>query len=133
MGIKTWEEVDSDRNLVESQGGNNLYLNQGKAGRYVKQGMDSRNHRKRSLTNWYVGEKVTAVSAMTPDFGRPGDGGDTTQGRKQMNKRKVFLFFRKGKFNLEHFELEHLRVPSAVRSMIETCLVTMSKGWSSAS
>ena len=30
-GLKTWEQVESDRKLVESQQRNSLYLNQGKA------------------------------------------------------------------------------------------------------
>lgn len=47
VGLKTWEWVDSDRKLVESQQQNKLYLNQGKADR----GMDSRKNRKWSLTN----------------------------------------------------------------------------------
>lgn len=48
VGLKTWEWVNSDRKLVESQQQNKLYLNQSKADRE----MDSRNNRKWSLTNW---------------------------------------------------------------------------------
>lgn len=72
------------------------------------------------LTGYNVGEKDTAVSEMTPDFGRAW--------KEPRKKRRVFLVYKKGKFNLEHFKFKHLRVSYAVRSMIKTCLVTMLKG-----
>ena len=69
-GLKTWEEVDSDRKLVEKQRGNNLNLNQGKAGGDWKVGMDSWSHREWSLTIWITeGEGYSRLrSDMTPDF-----------------------------------------------------------------
>ena len=56
-----------------------------------------------------MGEKDTADSEMTPDFGM--DGGDTTQDREPRKKRRVSLVFRKDKLNLEQFDFEHLSVP----------------------
>lgn len=75
MGLKTpcWEQVDSDRNSVGSRGGNKLYLNQGKPGRYGKQGMDSRNHRKGSLTNWL---RWAEGHSHLRDDSRFGEGGE---------------------------------------------------------
>lgn len=60
------------------------------------------------LTGYCVREKDTAVSEMTHDCGRQRTPPKVwNQGRKE----GYFLFFEKGKFNLEHFKFEHLRVP----------------------
>lgn len=77
------------------------------------------------LTGYNVGEKDVAFSEMTPDLRGEGD---STQGREPRKNRRVFLVFKKGRFRLDHFKFEHLRLPWAVRSMIKTCLVTMLKG-----
>lgn len=73
-----------------------------------------------------MGEKDTANSETTPDFGV--DCGDTTQDREPKKKRRVFWVFRKDKFNLEQFDYEHLSVPKAARSLMRICLVT-TKSW----
>lgn len=106
VGLKTWEQVGSDRQLVESQGGNNWYFDHGKAdgdrkGRWVPETTESG-----VLLTGYMGEKDTGDSEMTPDFGGWGDGGDTTHEEKEDS-----FSFRKGLFDLEHFEFEHVRVP----------------------
>lgn len=80
VGLKTLEQVDSDRKLVESKHGDNLYLNQGKTDRYGKWGWIPGTTGGRVLLTGYMTEMDTANSEMTPDFWV--DGGDN-QGRKE--------------------------------------------------
>lgn len=101
VGLKTWEQVGSDRKPVDSHGGNNWYFDGDRKGRWIPETTESG-----VLLTGYVGEKDTGDSEMTPDFGGWGDGGDTTHEEKE----DVFSF-RKGMFNLEHFEFERVRVP----------------------
>ena len=122
VGLKTWEWVDSDRKLVESQQQHKLYLNQSKAdGGWIQETTGSG-----VLLTGCMREKDTASKETTPDFGV--DGADTTQDRELKKKRRVFWVFRKDKFNLEQFDYEHLSVPKAARSLMRICLVT-TKGW----
>ena len=99
VGLKTWEWVDSDRKLVESQQQHKLYLNRSKAdGGWIQETTGSG-----VLLTGCMREKDTASKEMTPDFGV--DGGDTTQDREQKKKRRVFWVFRKDKFNLEQLTM----------------------------
>ena len=72
VGLKTWEWVDSDRKLVESQQQHKLYLNQSKAdGGWIEETTGSG-----VLLTGCMREKDTASKETTPDFGV--DGGDAT-------------------------------------------------------
>lgn len=59
VGLKTWEQVGSDRKLEESQGGNNWYFDHSKAdgdrkGRWIPETTESG-----VLLSGYMGEKDT--------------------------------------------------------------------------
>lgn len=89
VGLKTWEWVDSDRKLVESQQQHKLYLNQSKAdGGWIEETTGSG-----VLLTGCMREKDTASKETTPDFGV--DGGDTTQDREPKKKRRYLGFLEK--------------------------------------
>ena len=89
VGLKTWEWVDSDRKLVESQQQHKLYLNQSKA----DGGWNQETTGSGVLLAECMREKDTASKETTPDFGV--DGGDTTQDREPKKKRRYLGFLEK--------------------------------------